>query len=148
MKPVSCPNVQTSFEAQEALLSTPPTETNEGLEMRTWYTALQVFKQLFEEKGLDVNLLQRYSLKYYYAKFFCHFLLSGSRENASVVSQRRLPLMCVRIREAHKRQNVATVILTDGTAEIKTTLSQGVVEAHWSRLAIGTTLLISEVSVT
>lgn len=61
---------------------------------------------------------------------------------------KKLPLLCVWIKEINRndRNSNATVLLTDGIDEIKGTISKQITSNNWDQLAIGSVLLLQNVS--
>ena len=60
---------------------------------------------------------------------------------------RKLPILCVWVKEAIRERNAnnATLLLTDGNQQIKGTLSSDINKEYWKCFVAGTVLLLQEV---
>lgn len=70
------------------------------------------------------------------------------RPDVSKNSIRKLPILCVCIKEISRKANNATVILNDGSKdEISGTLSNSIVVSNWDHFMIGSVLILQDVNI-
>jgi hypothetical protein len=112
-----------------------------GIDIKIWQRASKDYKEMLENCNMDSQILSKYSLKYYFKKFFEMSLITKTPWK----SQQKLPLLCARIKTIKKMANVATALLSDGTNEIKATFSENIVKDYWDILFIGASLLLTDV---
>ncbi len=75
------------------------------------------------------------------SQFFEYDLLSNSQDN----TVRKLPLLCVCIKEIARRPNNASVVLSDGIEKVKGTISNNVIKDYWHTLTMNAVLLLEDV---
>ncbi|CAF0974471.1 unnamed protein product [Brachionus calyciflorus] len=115
---------------------------NDKTDFSVWRHAQHDLNQRLPLNGLDTDILKKYTLDFYYKKFFDYSLLRIT-EN----SLRKLPFLCVWIKEISRndRNSNATVTLTDGVDSIKGTISKQITSNNWELLHIGCVLVLQNV---
>ncbi|RNA29281.1 hypothetical protein BpHYR1_051640 [Brachionus plicatilis] len=117
-------------------------EASSNSDLTIWHQAQLDLSKRLSHIGMDQNLLNKYTLDFYYKKFFDYSLLRICESGL-----RKLPLLCLWIKEISRndRNSNATVTLTDGVESIKGTISKLIASNNWELLHIGSVLLLQNV---
>lgn len=110
---------------------------------KSWSHALNEMKKQFRSAGLESSLLQTYTLNHYYKKFFEYDLLMRTTDEGV----RKLPMLCVWVKEITRKPTSATVLLTDFTSDIKGTIMSSFLKnkENFNYLMIGSVLFLKDV---
>lgn len=112
------------------------------IDKTVWYHAQNDLNSKFISLGLDSDLLKKFTIEFYFKKFFDYNLLRMAETGL-----RKLPILLLWIKEINRndRNSNATVILTDGLEQIKGTISKQITMNNWDQLSIGSVLLLQNV---
>ena len=60
-------------------------------------------------------------------------------------SVRKVPILCVCIKEIERKAHCATALLTDGTERVKATIANSLVAHYWHMFSVGSVIWLQDV---